>query len=417
MDAKSWIRKIGYQAPRIHNGNLIKLRRPYSSWALEQTCCNLVVLSHGERHQVAFNRARSFELTPGNALFRPSTISIATVRGGACAPLTRRAYSSGSAASAVDHEDGDDSGLNRRLSGSLDARQITQTTSSVYSGQTQQTVTTDTVTRQRVTTNQISPMPTRYWSHHLHKTPDGNPVIIHYCRSLRTAEDVAQYFLDDEVIGFDMEWKAQATYADGIKDNLSIIQIANEKRVALFHIACFRGTDPEHYVAPLRRIMESPNITKVGVSIKADCTRLRKFLGINARGIFELSHLHKLVKYSQSQPKLVNKRLVNLNDQVEEHFGLPLLKESEVRCSDWTRPLNYDQVQYAANDPYACICLFKAMDGKRQAMVPAPPRPAHAELDLPIRLVEEATKATVDEERAAAELGGTTNPNIDGKAV
>jgi len=230
-------------------------------------------------------------------------------------------------------------------------------------------------------------------------------------------EDVAQYFLDDEVIGFDMEWKASATYADGIKDNVSMIQLASEKRVALFHVASFIGTDPKQFVAPsLRKIMESPNITKVGVSIKADCTRLRKFLGVNTRGIFELSHLHRLIKYSQSEPKLVNKRLVNLNDQVEEHFGLPLMKEAEVRCSDWTRPLNYDQVQYAANDPYACICLFKAMDGKRQAMIPMPPRPAHAELDLPIRLVEEAQKATVAE-KAAAELDGTTDSNVDEKTI
>lgn len=67
---------------------------------------------------------------------------------------------------------------------------------------------------------------------------------------------------------------------------------------------------------------------------------------------------------------------------------MPLLKESCVRCGDWTRPLNYDQVQYAATDPYACIRLFNTMDGKRKELVPVPPRPAHAELDLPIRLVE-----------------------------
>ena len=40
----------------------------------------------------------------------------------------------------------------------------------------------------------------------------------------------------------------------------------------------------------------------------------------------------------------------------------------------------------AATDPYACIRLFNAMEAKRQAMDPMPPRPAHAELNQPIVL-------------------------------
>lgn len=40
----------------------------------------------------------------------------------------------------------------------------------------------------------------------------------------------------------------------------------------------------------------------------------------------------------------------------------------------------------AATDPYACVRLFHAMDAKRQAMDPMPPRPAFAELNQPIVL-------------------------------
>lgn len=40
----------------------------------------------------------------------------------------------------------------------------------------------------------------------------------------------------------------------------------------------------------------------------------------------------------------------------------------------------------AATDPYACIRLFNAMEAKRLAMDPMPPRPAHAELNKPIVL-------------------------------
>lgn len=228
-----------------------------------------------------------------------------------------------------------------------------------------------------------------YWSHRLHKGPDGKPIVVHYCRSLATTEEIARLFLEDKVIGLDLEWNIQGS--NDIQSNVSLIQIANDRRIALFHIAQFKPAKGLHdFVSPtLRRILESPEVTKAGVSIKADCTRLRKYLGIDTQGIFELSHLHRLVKYCQTSPKLVNKRLVNLSEQVEEHFGLPLLKEGDVRCSDWSRFLNYNQVQYAATDPFACICLFNTMDRKRQLMDPAPPRPAHVELGLPIRLAEE----------------------------
>lgn len=53
----------------------------------------------------------------------------------------------------------------------------------------------------------------------------------------------------------------------------------------------------------------------------------------------------------------------------------------------------------AATDPYACICLFNIMEQKRVAMDPMPPRPAHAELNLPILLPRE--KITSDAEKEA----------------
>ncbi|RHZ71019.1 hypothetical protein CDV55_107506 [Aspergillus turcosus] len=238
----------------------------------------------------------------------------------------------------------------------------------------------------------------KFWSHRLRKAPSGKDIIVHYCKSLKKTEEVAKYFLNDDVIGFDMEWKAQSSKSASIQNNVSLIQIANAERIALFQIALFKPARTlEDFVSPsLQKVLESPNITKAGVAIKADCTRLKNFLGINVRGVFELSHLYKLVKYCQSDPALINKRPVNLSEQVEEHFGLPLAKDDDVRCGDWTTALNYRQVQYAATDSYACLCLFNTMDAKRRALTPMPPLPAHAELDLPIRLAEEVDVETTN---------------------
>lgn len=52
----------------------------------------------------------------------------------------------------------------------------------------------------------------------------------------------------------------------------------------------------------------------------------------------------------------------------------------------------------AASDPYACLCLFYAMDAKRKALDPVPPLPAHAELDIPIRIVHDAPVQTDPDE-------------------
>ncbi|KGO61662.1 hypothetical protein PEX2_015670 [Penicillium expansum] len=239
------------------------------------------------------------------------------------------------------------------------------------------------------TTGQPIPSSTpEFWSHSSQQSPDGRKLIVHYCRTLQSTEEAVQHFLGSKVIGFDMEWKAQASGWDSIQSNVSVIQIANEERIAIFQVALFKpARSLEDLVSPsLKRLVESPDVTKVGVSIKADCTRLRKYLGIDAKATFELSHLYKLIKYGRDNPKLVNKRGVNLSEQINEHFGLPLEKSDDVRCSDWTRALSYRQVQYAATDPYACVRLFHTMEAKRKAMNPMPPRPAFAELNQPIVL-------------------------------
>ncbi|RFU34638.1 hypothetical protein B7463_g1723, partial [Scytalidium lignicola] len=242
-----------------------------------------------------------------------------------------------------------------------------------------------------------------FWSHTLYRGPkiDGmeQKVKVHYCRSKQTTEKVIEkYFKDKKVLGFDIEWLPNAYKGQGPKKNVSLIQIASEDRIGLFHIALFPKDGVKNLVADsLKEIMEDPEITKVGVSIKADCTRLRRFLDINARGIFELSHLYKLVKFSESKDfTQINKRLVSLATQVNEHLHLPMFK-GEVRSSDWSKALQLDQIVYAASDSYAGIHLYDTMEIKRKALDPVPPRPAHAELNEPIRLAEGVNIPTDDE--------------------
>jgi hypothetical protein len=258
--------------------------------------------------------------------------------------------------------------------------------------------------------------PESFWSHTLYRGPQSKKPTVHYCRSLVTTERVLQsYFTDKRIIGFDIEWAPEyMKHANkSARTALSLIQIASEERIALFHIALYPKRDQEtagSLVAPsLRKIMEDPGVTKVGVAIKADCTRLRKNLGINSRGLFELSHLYKLVKFSESKDThLINKMLVSLATQVNEHLHLPLFK-GEVRSSDWSQPLGHNQIMYAASDSYAAVQLYYTLDAKRKRLDPTPPLPWHAELDRPIRVAEGIEIPTDGEEDESEEPPRSTH--------
>jgi len=229
-----------------------------------------------------------------------------------------------------------------------------------------------------------------FWSYKLYRGPEGQPITVHYCTTIDKVERVAEMFIGKAVLGFDIEWKPQAQRRDGIKKCVSLVQLAADDRIALFHLALHRGETAEDLLGPIfKSILESPDVIKTGVAVKADCSRIREYLGVSVRGIMELSHMHKLVKHCSTEPSKVDKRLVALAKQVEEHLQLPLSK-GEVRGSDWSLPLNHQQVVYAASDAYAGLRLFDALEAKRLALDPVPPRPAFAELGLPIKLAKEA---------------------------
>ena len=186
------------------------------------------------------------------------------------------------------------------------------------------------------------------WQYSLYQSlgEQAQKVGVDYCTTKETMETIAQQFLDEDVIGFDVEWVNYAKSSDGIKKNVSLVQIASERRVALFHLARFPGEEvPENFVSPaFKKLMESPSINKVGVVIKGDSTRLRNFLGIECRGLLELSNLHKLVSYCSGGLEKVDRRWVKLSLLVQTHLGLPLWK-GPVRTSDWSRDLRSDQIE------------------------------------------------------------------------
>ncbi|KAF1914983.1 ribonuclease H-like domain-containing protein [Ampelomyces quisqualis] len=222
-----------------------------------------------------------------------------------------------------------------------------------------------------------------FWSTKMYRGPHGQSIATHYCRSKEIAERVAQYFLKEKVVGFDIEWKPFSSPYD-LKKNASLIQLACEDRIALFHISQFPGTTAEQLMPPsLKAVLETPDIYKVGVAVKGDFSRLQKYLNIQPQGVFELSRLHNLVELHSTSPTKLSNKLVSLANQVLQHLQLPLYKGAplagepmdmeSVRESDWSKPLDKQQIHYAAADAYAGFRLYHILEWKRKQLRPTPP--------------------------------------------
>ncbi|KAK3899497.1 ribonuclease H-like domain-containing protein [Staphylotrichum tortipilum] len=263
--------------------------------------------------------------------------------------------------------------------------------------------------------------PHSYWSYDMYRGPGSDGALdakvkVHYCTSSATTERVIkEHFKDEKILGFDLEWMANASKNATARQSVSLVQLASPSRIGLFHIAAYPQKDK--LVAPaLKALLEDPDITKLGVSIKADCKRVSQFLGIDVRGQLELSHLYKLVKYCKSDEHArINKVLVSLANQVKEHLGLPLYKGSDVRESDWSKALNMQQIMYSSSDAYAAVHLYAVLDHKRKNLDPVPELPHYAELNKPIPIPKAAPKAATPKASEEQEAEAETAP-VEGSA-
>lgn len=227
-----------------------------------------------------------------------------------------------------------------------------------------------------------------FWSYKLYRGPQGQAVKITYCQTLKESEEAAKRLLDEEVLGFDMEWEGQSTTKSPLSDRISLIQLACDHEVVLFHVALHKGNKISDKLAPsLQKILTSDNIIKTGVAVEnADGKRLKSVYNVSAKGLIELSHLHNLVTYYNTDRSMCNKRLRALAMQTETHLGgLPLSKNSKIRAGHWSNALNAEQKDYAASDAYAGLMLYHILEEKRSKLgPPVPARPPFAELYAPL---------------------------------
>jgi ribonuclease D len=243
-----------------------------------------------------------------------------------------------------------------------------------------------------------------WWSVKMYRGPDNKSVQIQYSKTKAESERLARQFLNEPVVGFDMEWPWRQANRNDLQSKIGLIQVAIEDKIALFHIGLHPGKTVDDIIAPsLRKLIEDPKIGKLGIGVlSADFSRLRKFFHFKPRGAVELSHLYRLTKFGDWKPEYVSTKLISLANLVEDQFGYPLYK-GDVRTSNWSKPLKQDQIDYAAGDAYAGYMLYHCMNYKRTKMKRVPPLPVYAETYLefglsgikPLRLNSKTKDGTV----------------------
>jgi ribonuclease D len=101
----------------------------------------------------------------------------------------------------------------------------------------------------------------------------------------------------------------------------------------------------------LRELLESPQVLKVGFGLGSDLAQLRAKLGIEARGILDLS---------QALPREAPNKTLGAKTAVARYLGRRMQKSKHVTTSNWGNPrLNERQMLYAANDAQVALRVYR----------------------------------------------------------
>ena len=203
---------------------------------------------------------------------------------------------------------------------------------------------------------------------HIHKTPPHKDDIA--AMELFSGLDMEQVFvvtnqrqaglaLDELMsvgtVGFDTESKP--TFRKGEKsEGPHVLQFATLEKAFIFQ---------SHFVESHPAIIEalkSAELTKIGFGLGGDLSQISSRFGIRPSSIVDLDRSFRKLGYRNS---------IGAKSAVAMLFQQKLLKSKSVTTSNWaSRELTERQLLYAANDAYAAIRIFHALQSADQESQP-----------------------------------------------
>lgn len=149
------------------------------------------------------------------------------------------------------------------------------------------------------------------------------------------------------VVGFDTE--TRPSFVRGVESHgPHIIQLAAPDFAIIFQV--FR----QGCLAAVRRVLESEVTTKVGFGLSSDEAGLRRRLGVDLRAVIDLGTSLQCAEYKGN---------VGARVAVASVLNARLIKSRKVTTSNWAHATLTDkQLKYAADDAYAALMVFQALE-------------------------------------------------------
>lgn len=166
---------------------------------------------------------------------------------------------------------------------------------------------------------------------------------IHLINNQQELESVAEAIQSHTLLGFDTE--TRASFKVGEVYQVALLQLATEDDAYLIRLHGIKNFNS------IKRILENPQIRKVGVAIRDDLKSLQKLFDFTPQNFVELQNLAK-------EKGLKN---MGLRGMTEEVLGASLSKAAKI--SNWqAEKLSPEQILYAATDAWIGRKIYQALN-------------------------------------------------------
>lgn len=153
------------------------------------------------------------------------------------------------------------------------------------------------------------------------------------------------------VVGFDTESKPTFVTGD-VSEGPHVVQFSLHDKAYLFL--------PHHAEARsfLIDLLQSEQVLKVGFGLRSDSSHIRRKFGVEFRAVVDLNAVFSMDGYHKE---------MGVRAAVALLFNQRFPKSKKVTTSNWSQPqLTSQQLLYAANDAYAALKVFEALERPRE---------------------------------------------------
>ena len=164
--------------------------------------------------------------------------------------------------------------------------------------------------------------------------------------TLEQIAEACQYLSQFEQIGFDTE--SRAIFQKGVVNKISLLQLSTPDRCYLFRLCRIRLDKA------ILKILENPNIRKIGLATNGDLKELYTLRKFRARNFIDLQTI--VGNYGIQELGLAKISAIVL--------GLRVAKAQ--RLSNWeATQLTEAQQLYAATDAWICSCIYDKLTSEQ----------------------------------------------------